>query len=193
MKFRLIFFTTFILLPLSAMGEGFYCPQNHGFINTGMTQAQVINACGQPMSKLDSSNTKIEQKVPVKQLLYTHLNQGSVYPGLNPAFYDQWSLPSGSTGVGLQVDIINNKVSGVKLNGADTNALSVCGGNAIVIGDDELRVYTACGSPSMINNSFILKTIPASEKPEVWIYQQDQYSPIIRLTFVNGVLQFINK
>ncbi len=170
--------------------QSIYCPQKQGYINVGMSVAQVTAACGQPISR-KVSNQPATQKVPVTQLIYTTLNQGSVYSGLDNV-YSQWSLPSGSTGVNLQVDIINNKVSSVQLNGSNTNAVTLCGGDNVQVGDDVNRVYNACGNPSMVNNTFINQPIPTTNPPEVWIYQVDQFQPPISLTFVNGKLQSID-
>lgn len=192
MKLRMLVTLSFTLIPLTtAMAQPFYCPKNSGYINIGMTEEEVIAACGQPLSK-QNPNMPVTQRVPVKQLIYTNLNTGAVYPGLNSAFYDQWSLPSGSTGVSLQVDVVDNKVRGIKLNGSSSNAMSVCGGQSVEVGDDVNKVFTACGSPAMINSSFINEPIPNSAKPAVWIYQFDQYQSPITLTFVNGKLQSMN-
>jgi hypothetical protein len=179
-----------LLTCTQALAGPIYCPQKSGYIDVGMTEDQVISACGQPLTK-QAPNVLVTQKVPVKQLIYTNLNTGSVYPGLNPAFYNQWSLPSGSTGIGLEVDIMNNKVSAVRINGSGTNAMSVCGGVSVQVGDDVGQVYSACGSPSMVNNTFVNQPIPSNSKPQVWIYQVDQYQAPISLTFVNGKLQSI--
>lgn len=192
MKFKLLITLLTLFYPFANYAQGYYCPQNHAYVNIGMSQADVIKACGEPQVKLDSTQNKIEQKIPVKQLIYVKLNRGAVFTTMD-SIYDTWSLPSGSEGLSVQVDVINNKVSGFKINGAETNALTVCGGAAIMIGDEELRVYNACGTPSMINNSYIVKTIPGSEKPEVWVYQADQYSPQVKMTFVNGILQFLSQ
>ena len=156
-----------------------------------MTQDEVIGACGQPLSK-QAPNTPVTQKVPVQQLIYKSLNTGSVYPGLNAAFYHQWSLPSGTSGISLVIQAINGKVSGVSINGQSTNAVSICHGVSIEGGDDINKVYSACGSPSMVNNTYINQTLPPSTNPEVWIYQLNQYQAPISLTFVNGKLQSIN-
>ena len=187
-----IFITVSVsLLPLTTVvAQSVYCPQHSGYVSTGMTEEQVLSACGQPLSKQPSKATP-KLKVPVKQLIYSTLNSGAIYPGLNSAFYNQWSLPSGSTGTSLEVDIIDNKVSGVLINGSSTNAMSICHGMSVQIGDNVTKVYNACGSPATVNNTFINQTIPSNSKPEVWIYQVNQYQPPISLTFINGKLQFI--
>ena len=188
---RHISITILSLLGTSVWGQSVYCPQNSGFINVGMTQDQVLSACGQPQDKRQS-DTPATVKVPVKQLIYTALNTGSVYPGLNSAFYDQWSMPSGSTGISLEISVIDQKVYNVKINGSGSNAVSLCGGTSIQVGDNVSDVYTACGSPSMVNSTFIDQPIPSKSNPEIWIYKIDSYHPAISLTFVNGKLQSIN-
>ncbi len=175
--------------PLTASAvESIYCPQKQGYINVGMTQGEVINACGQPTAK--QTNISLTQRVPVTQLIYTTLNQGAVYSGLN-VYYNMWSLPSGSNGTSLTIDVINDKVHSISINGASTNAMSICGGENIQKGDNVNNVYSACGSPSLVNNTYIEQNIPKSQHPEVWIYQIDQYNPAINLTFINGNLQSI--
>lgn len=168
-----------------------YCPQNSGYINIGMTQSEVLAACGEPLTK-QQSNAPVTQKVPMQQFIYNTLNTGSVYPGLNPTYYDYWSLPSGAYGISLEVDIVNDKVSAVRINGSGTNAMSVCGGTNVQIGDNANKVTMACGSPSMVNNSFINQTVPSNTRPELWVYQVNQYQSPSSLTFVNGKLQSID-
>lgn len=178
-----------LIAPMTAMAD-VYCPQNSAYIHIGMSEAQVTAACGQPITKRNMDHP-VTQKVPVKQLIYTNLNQGSVYPGLNN-IYSLWSIPSGSQGVGMEVDVINNKVSGIRINGSSSNAMNLCGGVNVQVGDSENQVYSACGNPSMVNNSFINQVIPSNQTPQVWIYQIDQYQAPMSLTFVNGTLQSID-
>ncbi len=191
LKYSTVF--VFALLPWAAQAQdSFYCPQNHRYINVGMTQGQVIEACGQPTA-VRNSNNPVLQQIPVTQLIYTTLNQGAMYynPGINPV-YSMWSLPSGSQGTSVQFNLIENQVNSIQLNGSETNALSICQGGRVQVGDNINVVYNACGSPSQVNNTYINKPVPGKEKPQVWIYTIDQYQPSVTLTFVNGVLQSIN-
>lgn len=180
-----------LLVDSAWADESFYCPSRHGYINLGMSVSEVLAACGNPQERQDSSDRPITQRVPVKQLIYPLLNTGSVYPTLDP-IYDLWSLPSGTQGISLEVDIINHKVDAVRLNGSQSNAMSICNGVGIQIGDDEAKVYNACGSGGMVNYTYIDEAIPSQQKPEIWIYQFDPYQPPHSLTFVNGNLQSIN-
>lgn len=189
---HLLIITSCTLVSLSfANAQQVYCPQNSKYINLGMTQAEIIDACGQPLSK-QTLDTPAVEKVPVKQLIYTALDPGSVYPGLNAAFYTQWSLPSGTNGINMEINIINNKVSSFAINGSSTNAVNICGGTPIQEGDSIDKVYSACGSPAMVNESFEEQMIPSKKNPEVWVYQLHQYQAPISLTFVDGKLQSIN-
>jgi len=189
-------------LPIYAFADNaVYCPTGHGFIHVGMNMQDVLTACGTPQSK-KIAKKPFEKHVPMTQLIYTSLNQGSVYPQLNSAFYDQWSLSSGSTGSTAQFDIINNKVVSIKINGGATNASTVCDGSSVQIGDPIGRVYSACGSPASMtltsassgntNHTYINQPMPSKKKPEIWTYQLDAYQPALHLTFVNGRLESIN-
>lgn len=193
MKLSFFLAINLMILPLAAnSADSFYCPQNHAYINVGMTQQQVTAACGQPTS-IRASASAVIQQIPVTQLIYTTLNQGAIsyYPGLNST-YSMWSLPSGSQGTSVQIDLTNNQITSMNINGSSTNALSVCQGGSIQIGDNINKVFNACGAPSTINNTYVNKPVPASAHPQVWFYTVDQYQPTISLTFINGILQSIN-
>lgn len=171
--------------PAMANVQSYFCPQNHQFINIGMEPDQVIAACGQPLSKQES-NQAVVQKVPVKQLMYNNMGSSKV-------FYGVWSIPTGTSGgAQLQVNIVDNKVKSVNINGSSSNAFSLCGGTNIQIGDPVSKVYGACGSPSVVNNTFIEQPIQSNQKPQIWIYQPGQYQSPITLTFINGKLQSID-
>jgi len=185
MKLKLIISSTLLLVPYSIFGaQSVYCPQNHGYISVGMTEQQVISACGQPLSKQDS-NQPLLRKVPVQQLMYNN-------KGTSTAFYGVWNLPTGSGGATLEVDIVDQKVKGIVVNGSNGNAFSICNGASIQIGDPIGKVYGSCGSPTVVNNTYVNQVIPTAKKPQVWIFQTGQYSPPISLTFANGKLQSIN-
>ena len=174
-----------------ALGQQLYCPQHAAYIDVGMSAAEVISACGAPLAKQET-DAPVMQQVPSQQLIYTTINAGSVYPGLDSAFYNQWSLPSGTSGVGLEINIINGKVNAVLIGGTNTNALSICHGISVQVGDSVAKIYSACGQPTMVNNSYVNEPIPSDKSPELWIYQFDQYQAPISLTFVNDTLQSIN-
>lgn len=176
--------------------DSIYCPQNHGYISVGMNQAQVLAACGQPMSK-ENSNVPATRRVPVQQLTFNNAGQQSGSYNMynlpsSTAFYGYFNIPVGNQGATIQIDIKNNKVSSVSINGSNVNSTSVCQGASIDIGDPVAKVYNACGSPALVNNTYVNEVIPNSALPQIWIYKPTPYQPAIRLTFVNGKLQSIN-
>jgi hypothetical protein len=176
----------------NASASSFYCAQGSSFIQVGMTESQVISACGQPLSKT-VSNQPATHKMQVTQLIYTSLVSATLGDGIKSAVFDQWSFPTGpSAGFTLQVNVIDNKVSSIQLNGGNTNAMSVCNGANIQVGDDVSNVYAQCGSPNTTNTTYINQPIPGNNKSEIWTYQADQYQPPFRLTFVNGSLESID-
>jgi hypothetical protein len=186
MKLKSISSLVLFGLPFSLMADqSYYCPQNHAYINTGMTPDQVIAACGQPLSQQDS-NKPILQKIPMQQLIYN--NQGT-----GTAFYGVWNVPTGSGGTQLEVDVVNQRVKSIKVNGSDSNAFSICQGANIQIGDQVGKVYSSCGSPAVVNNTYFNQVVPTATKPQVWIYQPGQYQSTVSLTFVDGKLQSISQ
>jgi hypothetical protein len=193
MKLLFLIFLNILLLfsTTASSDDSMYCPQNHAYISIGMNQAQVLSACGKP-TKVKASGQAVVKQIPVTQVIYTTLNKGAVffYPGIDP-LYTMFSLPSGSEGTTVEIDLIKNQITSIKINGSSNNALSVCKGGQIQIGDDLNKVYNACGPPSNINNTYINQPIPRSQHPEVWIYTVGEYQPGFTLTFVNGILQSI--
>lgn len=170
-----------------AWATSFYCPQNRGYINTGMSQQQVAKACGSPASKVTSQRPAVT-KVPMLQLFY---NQ-SASP---TAFFGVWKLPTGnSSGANVEIDVVNNKVRAIRVNGSSSNALSICNDTPIDIGDPVEKVYNACGNPTVTNKSFVEQPMQGNPKPEIWVYPLDPYQGTsVRLTFVNGRLQSIDQ
>ena len=184
-----------IFMPITVGAVNtFYCPVNHGTIRVGMNRDQVLSLCGQP-TDIQQSKQPLMEQIPVTQLIYTNLNKSAVYSGLDST-YRMWSLPSGTTQVNLEVDIIGDQVSQVRINGDSNNAMNICNGQPVQIGDAANSVYNACGNPSMVNQTYIKRPVQGSnnsDKPEVWVYQVDRYQPVFRLTFLNGILQSIDQ
>lgn len=161
-----------------------YCPANHGYVSVGMSTQAVLAACGNPTSK-ERSRVPFTQKIAMLQLVYN--NQGTA-----KAFYGVWSIPVGITaGSTLTIDVVENKVHAVTLNGGSNKAFSICGGVPILVGDPVSKVYGACGNPSLINNTYITKQVGPVDYPEIWTYLAP-YQPAIRLTFVKGKLESID-
>ena len=183
-----------------------YCPQHSQYISLGMTVDEVIAACGMPNNKLELDGP-ITKRVPVTQLVYNNQGgQSSPYAGewQNPkysynnydphsAFYGVWTVDTGfGAGARVEIDVADNKVLGIKLNGDSTNALSTCGSVSITQGDPASKVYSACGNPSFVNNTYVDMPILSATNPQIWTYQIGQFQPILKLTIVDGKLQAIN-
>jgi Protein of unknown function (DUF2845) len=188
MTSRLIIAFALMTLSWFAVADSktsFYCPQNRGYISIGMSYEQVMSACGQPITR-EYSKEPLTQRVPVQQLLFNNLRSAKPFNG-------GWQSRNGSNRGGqLEVNIVDNKVHSVLINNSSVNSFSLCRGANIEVGDPVAKVYSYCGNPSLINNTFIKQPVPGNQKPEVWIYQPGQYQPPLSLTFVNGKLQSID-
>lgn len=191
MKSTLLLMTAVLTSQTLWAAQSIYCPQNHRYINVGMTEAQVMAACGQPLSK-NTSSQSVEKRVPVKQLIYKTLNRStSFYPTLDP-IYQAWSIPTGVSGVNVKINVINQKVTSININGAGTKTMTFCDNNNIQVGSSESAVYSACGAPDFVNQTYTTQSVSQNAQPQVWLYQIDPYQPPMSLTFVNGTLQSIN-
>ncbi len=174
------------LLPVQLFAaDSYYCPQNMGYINPGMSQAKVVEACGQPVRK-QKTDEPVTKKIPVTQLIYNN-------KGTDTAFYGTHNIPVGSGGANLEVDVAYNKVVAIRINGSSSNSFSICDGSSVQRGDQISHVYNACGNPSVINNTFVHQNVPGEQKKEIWVYQPDPYQAPVNLTFINGKLQSIDK
>lgn len=148
-----------------------------------MSPEEVIAACGSPTSQQESDQPVLK-KIPVTQLIYNNL-------GTKTAFYGVWNTEMGSGGTPLEINVVNNRIKSIRLNNSDSNAFSICQGTNIQIGDQVGKVFAACGTPALMNNTYINQLIPTIKKPQVWIYQPGQYQSPVTLTFVDGKLQSI--
>lgn len=168
--------------------ESVFCPSKNGYITVGMTVDQVRNACGAPTSVAKSDKPFME-KVEVTQYIFN--NQGT-----QKGFYGVWAMPvatsaSGNGGVKLAVNVIDDKIDSINLDGNGVNAFSICGRN-LQVGDDAMGLQNACGTPSLVNKTFEMKPVPSRTKPETWFYKAGEYLPTLSLTFVDGKLQSIS-
>ena len=188
---KLIVALLLIVNPAFA-AQSIYCPEGHAYIQVGMTEDDVINACGQP--RVQSAPSKpYTRKIPMTQLIYTSTIPNQPYLGIKEAVLEQWSLPTGINNLySIQFDIMEHKVKSIHVNGSETKGMNMCSANSVQVGDDESAVYAACGDPSTTNTTYVESTLPGSHKTEAWTYQIDQYQPPIHLTFVNGVLESID-
>jgi hypothetical protein len=183
---KLVISAVVIAVPCTILaGEAFFCPQNHAYIKVGMSEKEVLAACGEPLSQQDS-NQPVVQKIKVQQLYFN--SKGAEQPLIGYGYQVQ----SGFNGVQLQVNMVDQKVKEIIINGTPDNAASFCPGAAIQIGDPLGKVYGSCGEPAMVNETFINQAIPSNNKPKIWIYQPSPYQPGFTLTFVDGKLQSIN-
>lgn len=191
----LIIFAIALCIP-SISKASTYCPSAGGYISPGMSIAQVQNACGSPTSTT-KKQTYASRNIAVKQLIY-NIRKAPVILGagqIRPVVHDgTFSIPlNAPEQVSLMVTIIANKVSSISLNNSSTQGSSLCAGGTIQVGSSLGAVTSACGTPSYVNNSFQRSSQGTTVKEEIWMIKTNEYSPSLRLTFHNGILQSIQK
>ena len=181
---RLIFAILFnILYFTTAQAQSLYCPEHSQYIKIGMSADQVVQACGQPLTK-QKKKGYLTKRVPMTQYIYNSA-------GSKKAFYGTWQLSTGQGGAQVIVNVSDNKVKSISMAGSSSNSFSLCGGSAISVGDSAAKLR-ACGQASAVNTTYINQPTGQSAVNEIWVYQLNQYQPSVRLTFVNGKLQSID-
>jgi hypothetical protein len=203
--YKYLFFLPSFLLSAYAM-DGFYCAQKHAFIRVGMTIDEVLQGCGAPQMRQESGN--IVRNQPMTRLSYNNMYKGPVYYWDLNKVYHIFSIPSSSNNSTVTVDIVDNKVRSVNLNGNGVQGTNACqypgstqfGGNpsysngaSISVGDSYEQVIQACGNPDYTDETFMPVPVSKSDNPELWIYKMDQYNPSYHLIFINGVLKSVEK
>lgn len=191
MKLKNIIPLAFCVTPTSlfAAMDSYYCPQGHGYVKIGMSVDEVSAACGEPISRQDA-NKPVTSLVPVKQLIYNNQGTDTPYYWYN----NYWAaLKTGSGGIQMEINVVDNRVKLIRVNSSNSNQATVCNGVNIRIGDSLARVYNACGSPSIQNNSYIQQIVTTTAKPQIWIYQLNMYQPKVTFTFADGRLYSINQ
>lgn len=161
-----------------------YCPHNSQTIQIGMTQAQVLNACGKPKAQQESQQYGTK-KVPVTQWYYKF--------GSYPSGRGTYQFRAGTNdATSLIISFQNGKVQSISLEGKEMPAATVCS-QPINQGDTMAAVNYACGSPAFTNQTYTEISTGQSVKASTWVYQFDPYQPAVTLTFSNGILQSISK
>lgn len=185
MKGKSCYWLMLFVIPFSLFADdSFYCPTNSQYVQPGMTMDQVLSACGEPTTRAES-NQVLNDKVPVEQLTFNNV-------GSDTAFYGVWNMQTGERGSQLQIDIIDDKVASIKINGSDTRAFDLCNETSIQVGDPSSLVFNNCDTPNITNHTYILKPHPLKQKPIAWFYNFGDYQPSATLTFVDGKLQSID-
>ena len=205
MKQTAIFLSLSLSFPIFAM-DGFYCAQKHTYIRVGMTAEEVLSNCGAPQMHQQGGN--IVRNVPVTRLSYNNMYKGPVYYWDLNKVYHIFSIPSSSNNSTVTVDIVDNKVRSVNLNGNGVQGTTACqypgstqfGGNPsysngapISVGDSYEDVLHACGTPDYTDETFTQVPVSKSDRPELWIYKLDQYNPSYHLTFIQGILKDVEQ
>ena len=94
---RLIFAILFnILYFTTAQAQSLYCPEHSQYIKIGMSADQVVQACGQPLTKQKKKNTQI--KIDYLKI-YMQNRQKKFYEALDDTFLQVFKKDKTITGL----------------------------------------------------------------------------------------------
>lgn len=154
-----------LMYPLFACA--FFCPNNFNQINDGDSIEQVIQQCGKPDNKKES--TRKEDNVPQEWSYYI---PQTVSTGTA-------SQAQGTLKTSITFDEKGNAIN-ISVNGVGVGATTICG-TSVQLGDQRDKVKSACGDPAFINKQQLPTTAA-----------QQQETKVTELTFGNAKLIFEN-
>src|SRR3990167_6343443 len=157
---RSFIFLISLLLPQFIFATNYLCPSTNQYVATGDTLGQVMMICGQPTKIIEpKTNNESEQ---VTQLLYqrTAVKQNKL-------------LANDMRQYQLDIQISNNKIVGILVNGQSVQSTNSCYNTTIKIGDPIQNVLQYCGKPFLVTQT--MAKIKNTE-PIKLIYSPNDYT-----------------
>ncbi len=189
---RIFFYSTllFLITPVSWAAFCNTAQGTNGWINQGMSPEDIIAACGQPDSivEIEDSNNKLDStQYWSYQAQSLKLTPQSSWPAPTP--YN--STKVNTTTDTFVVEINNNVVSSLAMNGNLVSSGSCPGGGFVRVGDTLNRVMSSCGTATQVSHQYGKDT---SALPPVtqWNYQT-QGGQSLNIKFEKGVVSEFNQ
>jgi len=162
-------------LSLSATASAMFCPKNFNQINIGDSIERVQEKCGKPDFEKKS---KGEDDGPQ---LWTYF--------VSPRMKDYTQMRTNSSAVAsvkMEVAFNLGKVINMTVNGMSLATTTICG-PSISIGDTIKSVKTACGKPTLPDDSKEDDRSDGKKLPKIMEYKYSS-SPPVSLIFTDGIL-----
>src|SRR3989344_1612846 len=210
---RMLFF---LLFPGMASAAQYLCPGSMQYVADGDTISSVIQACGQPASRVDSAVSPPGQasvvwyySVSSQQSMarlnsqglstspqgLTAANLGAVAGGRLPAVVVSDRGVAGNTpgpnSVNVGVAFSNGNVASIQQRGSNSNQSSFqCAGGQIAVGSSMTQVTQACGLPAFQRNLAAPSSSQTTDTTPTQMtqltYQPNDYMPAVVFIFQNG-------
>jgi Protein of unknown function (DUF2845) len=187
----MLFYIT-VLSLITSVSWAMFCNTSqgtNGWIEQGMSQQDVLAACGQPNSTAQIDNDK--SRLNVTQYWNYQQQNMQMLPQKVSAPTPYTSINVNSAGNTLVVEINNNKISSLAVNGNFVSTGSCPNGGFVRVGDTADALAARCGAATQVSYQYAKDT---SALPPItqWTYQlQGGQSLIIK--FQQGVVSGINQ
>jgi hypothetical protein len=155
----------------------------NGWIEEGMTQDDVIAACGQPDQQTQDENSGKQLQTTQywtyqKQTVQDMSEGNAVNMTISPTI--------------LVVEIRNNKITRLALNGNFVSSANCPEGGLLNVGEDDDVIVSRCGSATQV--SYQNETVDSSAPPNIiWTYQSANGAAPLQIQFQNGVVSQIRE
>jgi hypothetical protein len=163
---------------------------SNGWIEQGMSQQQVIAACGQPDStaEIDKTNNRLDA---TQYWNYQGQSVQLVPQSSWPAPTPYGAAKANNTANALVVEINNNVVSSLAVNGKLVSSGSCPNGGSVRVGDSANRVMSSCGTATQVSYQY-QKNNSASPPITQWTYQLHG-GRSLTIQFQQGVVSELNQ
>ena len=156
---------------------------NNGWIEEGMSQDDVITACGQPDQQTQDQNSSKQ----LQTTQYWTYQQQTVEDTSEGNAINMATSPNI-----LVVEIRNNQITRLAVNGNFVSSANCPKGGLLNVGEDDDVIVSRCGSATQV--SYQNETVDSSAPPNIiWTYQSANGAAPLQIQFQNGVVSQISE
>lgn len=188
---RMFFYIT-VLSLITSVSWAMFCngsQGSNGWVEQGMSEQDVLAACGQPNSAIEIDSDK--NRLNVTQYWNYQQQTMQMLPQKVAAPTPYTSINVNSAGNTLVVEINNNKITSLAVNGNFVSTGNCPNGGFVRVGDTADALASRCGAATQVSYQYAKET---SVLPPItqWIYQL-QGGQSLTIQFQQGVVSELNQ
>ncbi len=188
---RMLFYIT-VLSLITSVSWAMFCNTSqgtNGWVEQGMSQQDVLAACGQPNSAVQIDNGKGRLNATQYWNYEQQTMQMLPQQVSGPTPYN--SIKVNTAGNSLVVEINNNKITSLAVNGNFVSTGNCPNGGFVRVGDTADVLASRCGNATQVSYQYA-KDTSALPLTTQWTYQL-QGGQSLTIQFQQGVVSGINQ
>ncbi len=188
MKYKWMWGWVLCLISSSVWAAFCSSSQGNNWIDLGMSEQEVQAACGQPTA-IQVSDDRSKQLKSTQYWTYQTQKASPLYPPKAPLSNGVDQLTVGSDSLTVQIN--QNQVSQLAMNGHLLKEASCPQGGALSLGDSADRVLALCGRPNVVSTQHEEVDV-AGPQTKNWVYSSGQGQSSLQIEFSDGVVSKID-